>query len=254
MIIPIRLYRLKRILLDQWSFFVSLLVFSLLFLVVLIFYAKTNSQRKDVELMTAEVQLLKNRYDTLKYNKTLTEDQIKEYNKLLVSLIPETEDYFSIIYALEQISASSHFTITDYTIDVGKTNRERITITAEGTGDANAFLTFLEDYPFSGGRLATSDKIQYGGDNAGNTRITLNFYNKRFTFNESVQVPQLSKTELAKLDSIRQKIKFQFSSAGFQTVDTNYNAKSNPFSEDQNPGISPSTIPEATTTPQESQQ
>jgi hypothetical protein len=205
-------------------------VFILLFIVVFVFYAKFNEQKKEVDLMTGEVQMLKNRFDTLKYNKSLTEDQIKDYNKLLASLVPETEDFFSIIYALEQISLASKFVISDYTIEVGKlTSREKMTLTVVGKGDPESFLSFLQQYQFAGGRLATSDKIQYGGPTTGGTRVTLTFYSKRFTFNESVQVPQLSKEEIAKLEAIRQKVKFQFSSSGYQTIDTEYPQKDNPF-------------------------
>ncbi|MFH0773330.1 MAG: hypothetical protein V1922_03395 [bacterium] len=232
MIIPIRLYRVKRIIRDQQSLFISFGVFVLLFFVVFIFYMRFNEQQKEVELLNGEVKMLKNRFDTLKYNKSLTEDQIKEYNKLLASLVPETEDFFSIIYALEEISLVSHFNITDYTIEVGKSNRERLTITATGKGNPESFLTFLKEYQFAGGRLVTSDKIQYGGATSANTRVTLNFYSKPFTFNESVQVPQLSKEEIAKLEVIKQKVKFQFSSTGYQSVSTDYSTKQNPFSEE----------------------
>lgn len=229
MIIPIRLYKLKRILYDQRAFFISVIVFIFLFLIVFIFYAQFNTQKKEVDLMTGEVQMLKNRFDTLKYNKSVTEDQIKEYNKLLASLVPETEDFFSIIYALEEISKKSHFDITNYTIIVGKVTGEKLVLNVEGTGDTDSFLSFLQEYQYSGGRLATIDKIQYGGVSVGNTRVSLNFYSKRFTFNESVQVPQLSKEEIAKLEAIKQKVKFQFSSSSYQSVNTDYSTKKNPF-------------------------
>ncbi|MCX6731212.1 MAG: hypothetical protein NTZ55_05170 [Candidatus Roizmanbacteria bacterium] len=230
MIIPVRFYKLKRILHEQWTLFVSIFVFFLLIIVVLVFYGQFNEQKKEVDLMTGEVQMLKNRFDTLKYNKSLTEDQIKDYNKLLASLVPETEDFFSIVYALEQISLASKFIISDYVIEIGKlANREKITLNVTGKGDPEAFLRFLQEYQFAGGRLATSDKIQYGGPSTGGTRITLTFYNKRFTFNESVQVPQLSREEISKLEAIKQKVKFQFSSSGYQSISTEYPEKTNPF-------------------------
>jgi len=65
--------------------------------------------------------------------------------------------------------------------------------------------------------------------NSGSTRITLNFYSKRFAFNETVQVPQLSKEEIQKLLAIKQKIKFQFSSSDYQSVTTDYAIKNDPF-------------------------
>lgn len=230
MILPFQFYKIRRILTDQWQMILSFVVFLLLLIVVFIFYARFNAQKKEVDLMSGEVLMLSNRFNTLKYNKTLTEDQIKEYNKLLASLIPETEDFFSIIYALEEISRVSHFIITDYAIDVNKTNREKLTLTAEGRGNSEEFLNFLQQYQFAGGRLVTSDQIQYGGRNSGSTRITLNFYSKRFAFNETVQVPQLSKEEIQKLEVIKKKITLQFSSSDYQTVTTDYAIKNDPFS------------------------
>ncbi len=226
---PIRIYKLKRIVKDQSSLLITLGVFILLLFVVLIFYGRYNEQKKEVELMNGEVKMLKNRYETLKYNKSLTEDQIKEFNLLLASLVPETEDFFSIIYALDQISEVSGFQITDYTIDVGNASREILTLNIVGKGNPESFLSFLREYHFTGGRLITSNKIQYGGVNAGNTKVTLNFYSKQYTINESIQVPQLSKQEIDKLNALKAKIKFQFSSSGFQSVSTDYSIKTNPF-------------------------
>ena len=67
-----------------------------------------------------------NRSDTLQFNKTLTEDQIVVYNKILTTLIPETEDYFSIIYALETISQNTGFSIVSYTINLSNTSRKTV--------------------------------------------------------------------------------------------------------------------------------
>jgi len=229
MIFTVRLYRIKRILKEQVALFVSIGVLLVLFSVVFLFYMRFNTTRKEVDLMNNEVNLLKRRYDTLKYNKSLTQDQIIDYNKLLASLVPETEDFFSIIYALEEVSSVSKFNITTYVIDVGNTTNERIVLSVEGSGNPDSFLTFLQEYQFAGGRLITSDKIQYGGGSSQNTRVTLTFYNKRFTFNESVQVPQFSKEELAALDVINKKVKFEFSSSGYQTINTDYPINTNPF-------------------------
>jgi len=230
MIIPIRLYKIRRFITNQRNLIISFIIFIILFCITLIFFARYNTQKKEIGMMNREVSMLKNRYDTLKYNKTLSEDQIKDYNLLLASLVPETEDFFSIIYALEQISLASHFQITDYVIDVASTKNERLSITVQGEGDSDAFLVFLKEYQFSGGRLVTSNKIQFGGGSLGTTKVSLNFYSKRFTFNESIQIPKLYKEEIAKLEEIQKKIKFQFSTASYQTVGTTYQTKGDPFS------------------------
>ncbi len=175
--------------------------------------------------------MLKNRYDTLKYNKTLTADQIKEYNKLLVELIPESEDFFSIIVALDKISADSHFMVTDYVLNMKDSGKDKLTITVMGNGDTEAFRSFLEKYQFGGGRLITSNKIEYGGTTSTDTKITLNFYSKRFAFNETLQVGLLSQAELDRLNSIRKKISMQYISSQSTIVDTDYTTKKDPFSQ-----------------------
>ena len=229
MIVPIRLYKVKRIFINQRNFFLSFIITFILLIIVLVIFGRYNQQKKEVDLLNNEVKMLNNRYDTLKFNKTITEDQIKEYNLLLASLVPETEDFFSIIYALEQISLTSNFQITDYVIDVAKITREKLTLTVEGKGNTDDFLKFLQEYQFAGGRLITSDKIQYGGTISGSTKITLNFYSKSFTFNETMQIPKLLEVEIKNLSEIKKKIKFQFSTSNYQTVETNYKKTTNPF-------------------------
>jgi len=228
--LSLNVYKIKNIIRYQWTLFVSFFVLLLLFVVVLSYYKRFNEETKSTQLLSNEVQMLKNRYDTLKYNKTLTEDQIKEYNKLLVELIPESEDFFSIIVALEKISADSKFMVTDYVVNLKNSNKDKLTLTIVGKGDTEAFRSFLEKYQFGGGRLITSDKIEYGGNNSSNTRITLNFYSKRFAFNETLQVGLLSKTELDRLNSIRKKISMQYVPSESQIVDTDYSVKKDPFS------------------------
>jgi len=226
-------YKIKRILSDQKAVFISLAVVFLLIILVFAFYSQFNKQKKEVELLQGETSMLGDRFNTLKFNKTLTQDQIKDYNKLLASLIPETEDFFSIIYALEEISTATNFKITDYAIDISAAIKDTLTITVQGKGDTNDFLKFLQEYQFVGGRLVTSDKIIYRGENPGDTKITLNFYSKRFSFNETVRVPQLTKDEIQRLQKIKEQVKFQFSAASYQAADTQYTSKKDPFAKDE---------------------
>ena len=225
----IRWYKIDRFIRDQWRLLISIFICAILFVLVLVFYHTYNAQKDDVDLLSREVQLLKDRSDTLKQNMALTQDQIKSYNALLASLIPETEDYFSIIYALEDISQSTGFTITNYNIAVSNGAPEKLTLDVGGTGNADAFLNFLRDYQFSGGRLITSDKIQFSGGQNGATKIALTFYSKRFAFNETVQVPALTKAEISRLQDIKSKIHVEFSSGSYQTVSTDYTSKKDPF-------------------------
>ncbi|PIY68590.1 hypothetical protein COY90_05120 [Candidatus Roizmanbacteria bacterium CG_4_10_14_0_8_um_filter_39_9] len=210
---------------DYWGVIATVVSLSVVALLVFSVYASYKQTNNNLEIIVQEVALLKNRTDALRYNKALTEDQITTYNQILTMLIPETEDYFSIIYALDEISTQTGFNIVGYTVDFLHSTREKITITVEGRGNIDSFLNFLQNYQFEGGRLVTSEKIQFSGS-VTTTKVSLNFYNKKFTFNESV-VPQLNKKDLDRLESIKQKISVSFKNGSAQPQE--YETKNNPF-------------------------
>lgn len=212
---------------DYWPTLLTLFALVIITLLIMASYKTYKETRNDLDILTEEVKLLKNRSDTLQFNKTLTEDQIVVYNKILTSLIPESEDYFSIIYALETISQNSGFNIVSYTINLSNTTKEKLSINIEGRGDPEAFKRFLNEYKFGGGRLVTSERIEFSGVNFTNTRVSLNFYSKKFAFNESV-VPQLNKNDVAKLEDIKKKIKIAFKDEEIP-IKSEYEVKDNPF-------------------------
>lgn len=211
---------------DYWSTLIT--VASLVILLVLISASYTTYKQSTNQLavLQDEVKLLKNRNDTLNYNKTLTADQIETYNKILSTLIPESEDYFSIIYALETISKKTNFQIVAYTIGLSASAPDKIAITVEGKGSTQEFKQFLDGYEFTGGRLVTSEQIEFSGTTT-NTKVALNFYNKKYAFGETV-VPQLSKADIAQLDEIKNKIQVSFADSS-TTNNTSYETKENPF-------------------------
>lgn len=210
---------------DYWSTLLTVVSLIVIFFLVSASYKTYKESTNQLDVLKEEVNLLKNRTDTLKYNKQLTADQILEYNKVLTSLIPDSEDFFSIIYALETISKQTNFEIVSYTVNLPKTSPEKIPIIVEGRGDTAAFLNFLQNYEFTGGRLVTSEKIQFSGTSYTNTRVTLNFYNKKFAFNQTV-IPQLTKQDIDQLETIKSKIRISY---GQNSTDTEYETKSNPF-------------------------
>lgn len=224
---PANIRRIKYFIRDYWSTLVTILSLVVIFMLVSFSYKTFKESKNQLDILQEEVALLKNRSDTLKYNKTLTEDQLTTYNKILTSLIPETEDYFSIIYALETIAQQTGFEIVTYTINLSRTSPEKMSINVEGRGNLTSFLNFLQNYEYTGGRLITSERIEFSGVSFTNTRVALNFYNKKFTFNESV-IPQLSQKDIAKLEEIKNKVQITFKEEG-EDAASDYETKSNPF-------------------------
>ncbi|MFA5136902.1 MAG: hypothetical protein WC489_05975 [Patescibacteria group bacterium] len=214
---------------DYWVALVTLAALCIITFLVFVSYKIYKESKNRLDILQSEVALLKNRSDTLRYNKTLTEDQITEYNKILTLLIPEAEDYFSIIYALETISQKTGFNIVSYSITLSRVTPEKLSIAIEGKGNLDSFLVFLQNYEFAGGRLITSEKIEFSGVNFTNTKVALNFYNKKFTFNEAV-VPQLTNKEIERLEQIKKKIQISFKES-----DSDLSNDPGSYSKDENP-------------------
>ncbi len=222
----VNLRKIRYFMRDYWSTVLTVCSLFVIFLLISFSWKSYKQSRDQLDILKAEVDMLKNRSDTLKYNKSLTEDQLVSYNRLLSALIPDSEDYFSMIYALETIAEKTEFEIVGYTINLSKSSPEKTLIFVEGRGNYMTFLEFLKNYEYAGGRLITSEKIEFSGVGFTNTRIALNFYSRRFAFNENV-VPQLTKKDIEKLEEIKKKVQVTFKED--EGTDDTYETNSNPF-------------------------
>lgn len=166
-----------------------LLLFILLFILSLFVYKvlikKYLNQRTTTQKLEQEVRRLKLKSEIL-MRKKLTNNEIEEYIILLNHLVPETEDYFSIIRAMETLSKKSGFTITNYEISSlslnRNLNRNRLPITVTGFGNVDAFTKMLKMYQFSTGRLITMDKLRFSSGRKVKMikmNLTFNFYHQR---------------------------------------------------------------------------
>lgn len=203
-----------------------LIVFILILLVSFVVrgYLEENDKLTSLE---NEVTTLQDRVNVLKTNTSLVKEQIDDYNQLLTQLIPEREDFFSIIYALENLSISTGFTITNYAINLSASTKERYSIVITGEGDPQTFLKFLENYSFAGGRLITNEKIDFSSSGANRVRLSVNFYNKKVPTNiESVE--PVVKKDLELMEKIKGKLNIILKTD--TSIDAeNYPTKENPF-------------------------
>ena len=94
MINLVNIRKIRYFIRDYWPTLLTLAALGVVTLLIMVSYKTFKESKNDLDVLTEEVKLLKNRSDTLQFNKTLTEDQIVVYNKILTTLIPETEDYF----------------------------------------------------------------------------------------------------------------------------------------------------------------
>ncbi len=146
--------------------------------------------------------------------------------RILKSLIPDSENYFSIIYALDQLSIKTGFVITAYTINLQESTPGKISLTVTGFGDQNSFLNFLKGYNFEGGRLITAERIEFNKDKTGSSTLTLNFYNKKVGSTEDQQVDY--EKILSRLAELRAKVSVVLQTDD-REVSTDYPTENNPF-------------------------
>lgn len=184
--------------------------------------------QEEVSNLTQEVNQLKIK---LKLIDSLVADHsninLDEDIKFINTLIPSEEDYFSILYALEQLSSKTGFFITSYTVDMKKSNVNKLRLTVKGTGNVDTFMNFLKEYNFGGGRLITSDKIELSQDLTGEININLTFYNKNVA-HEQGAISKKTIQSLSAIKELKNKVQFSFQESSPET-NFDYPRKTNPF-------------------------
>lgn len=214
-----------------------LYIIGLFFILILLFFVffiginKVIKSNKEIKKLEIELLDLKNQIAAFNYDDK-KEKKISESIELLNMLIPDLEDYFSIIYALEKLSYKTGFMIVGYSVDVASSSKNKIKLSVSGIGDSNSFLNFLSEYNFGGGRLITSDNIEYNSQKSGVIKINLTFYNKNqknYSLIEKNLVLENNIDDiLLEIDKIKNKVSFDFTEIQ-EKEDFDYPKKSNPF-------------------------
>lgn len=210
------------------------IVFDLVTCALILFFlsfngTKTIENTQKVNTLTNEVQNLRRRASVFK-NVSLSEEDLDSTIKILNELIPNSEDYFSVIYALEKLSQQTNFVINSYTINLKSSTPEKLKLSIAGIGNRDAFLKFLSEYNFGGGRLITSDKIELTPQVSGQIKIDVTFYSKKTSLTQNQQASNISPSLLNDLQKLRQKIQYDLKPASNEgELDLSYPRKTNPF-------------------------
>jgi len=187
-----------------------------------------NYKRKIAALETENIELMNK--VTLMNSAVPDSEKLDEDVKFLNTLIPDAEDYFSVIYSLEQLSKKTNFVITSYSVNVKASTTDKLKINVTGVGDSQSLINFLKDYNFSGGRLITSDKVQLDPNFSGSIIINLTFYNKKTAAANKLEMSVKSST-YKELEELKNKVNFSFdgTNAIAETNSLDYPKKSDPF-------------------------
>ncbi len=203
------------------SFFVSVAIFT---------GKKLENDTKKVEL-AKDIHDLKSQAEFINYQAKIEGEgvNIDMMNQLLSALVPEKEDYFSIITALESLSQKTGFIITSYSLNLSETKRDRLSLAIEGTGDQTAFLNFLDQYTFGGGRLITIDKIDYTTQGFFTIRLSVNLYSGKGVAVKEGAAVNFSDADRELLRNIQEKFTLDVLPFDTQVASGEYETKTNPF-------------------------
>lgn len=139
-------------------------------------YTIWNSMKQ----VDADISTFKARTELIQNNKSLIASDIDDLNSTLDAFIPDTENYFSVITALENISASTGVEIVSYSLDLESTNVSTLTLKVELVGTTDALNNFYENYMLAGGRLITADELEFENSEDGKVVVSMNFYHSEY--------------------------------------------------------------------------
>ncbi|MFA6081720.1 MAG: hypothetical protein WC741_04945 [Patescibacteria group bacterium] len=217
---------LRRLLRENIFYIIgNIFIFILIIVTIKIGITNNLSYEKKISSLKIELNQLKNKV-TLMNTTIPSSEKLDEDLDFLNKLIPNIEDYFSIVYALEKLSQESNFIITSYTVAVGNSSAEKLKLNVLGVGDSQTFIDFLKNYNFGGGRLITSDKIQLDPNFFGTIKIDLTFYTKKVSTTKNLEIEPDDKI-FKELEALKSKVNFTFEPE--VAPDYSYPRKQNPF-------------------------
>lgn len=160
--------------------FLLLLAVNFLILIFLKNYYFQNYKKNLTRLAELETEVnrlikAKQKFANLKFPK----EKLDLYFTAVNNLVPEKENAFSIISALENLSSSTRFYITSYSINFPKLQEAKVNtveVVVSGSGDPEAFSKLLEEYNFTSGRLITMDKLNFSASNVSDIKLVFQFH------------------------------------------------------------------------------
>lgn len=186
-----------------------------------------SNNQKQIDELESELSQLEIKKSILSANINSDSSNIEEDVRMIKSLIPDFENYFSIIFALDELSKKTNFIIDSYTVNLKGSSKERLSLTVKGTGNQDSFLNFLKEYNFGGGRLITAEKIEFNKDQLSGTALVLNFYNKKVNNLGDTNID--FKKTLDKLAALKGKVSYVIQPEQIENPNEDYPKKSNPF-------------------------
>ncbi len=151
------------------------IVIDIILLVFTIFIFFTCYDRySEIKLREVEIADLKLSADLIKGNKDLMQENVEYYNELLDKLIPNEENYFQVISALDRLENKTGAVIHSYSINLNETTEKKLSLSLTVGGDEDSVADLLERYLYSSGRLITNEEVMLSFDNLSSFSFDIN--------------------------------------------------------------------------------
>lgn len=187
--------------------FISLDAIFLIFVVFLGF--KIYGIYKQTVVLKQEIEQMKNATKLIQNNKDLLQDNISDYNATLDKLVPDTETYFQVISAFEQLESRLGVSIDSYSINLSETTEEKMSLTLTIKGTRENIESFLTNYNYFGGRLMTSEDFSYSAGSSESITFNINLFHSLAGGPVAGSSPSdavISKEDIAFIEEIQEKL------------------------------------------------
>ncbi len=209
---------------------------ALTFVAVPISWGKYQEHATTASKLEGEVKTLREKAKSLDTLLATTPQDLSGDVKIMQTLIPDVEDYFSIIYSLDQLSASTNFIIVSYQINLQESQEGVLALSITGVGDSEAFIEFLKKYNFEGGRLMTAKSITLTDQEFEGISLAVSFYSKPVDVKDNTGINYVK--SLKRLQELKDKVSFVVREdavggpglgLGTEATGSGYPTKSDPF-------------------------
>lgn len=215
-----------RLIKENFIYLVSAVVFIFLTIFIL------PGQILDYQTITKENKGLAEEIAQLERKRAIVasfdEDEIDQLIATLNTLLPQSEDYYSIFYALGAISQQTNFVITGLSIVFDSGSPEELVVEVATAGSPEAFITFLENYTYKSGRLITMDSIDYDPVSSA-TSLSLHFHSKKIVTQEVKSIPVIDKSRFELTKRINADLNDILIQSDATSEATDYPVRKNPF-------------------------
>lgn len=193
------------------------------------YFSIYKKNKEKLNQLKTEIEKLERAKKQLEKFYSITND-VDKYYQTVNLLLPDKENIFTIISALENLSSTTGFYISGYTLSpVNEDNTVVTEVTITGFGNSQALLNLLKNYNFGSGRFITMEKVNYKSSLESTIKLVFKFHTRKSPELKDIsQIISIDDEDLNWLENISNRVKWE-NLIPVYANDIIYRTKSNPF-------------------------